>query len=78
MDFGSFLRIFLAILKIFQLLKNRKIFRISWKNFLIGKQFHSEHIDFYAKSRILNYKRLDHIFEYEFKFEFSLSQFDWI
>ena len=46
--------------------------------FLVSKQFHLEHIDLYFKVRILNYKRMDPILEYEFKLEFSLSQFDWI
>ena len=53
---------------------NRKIFRIGWKTFLVGQQFNLEHIEFYPKVRILNYKRSDHILKYEFKF--SLTQFD--
>ena len=60
--------------RFFSCQKNRKIFRINWKNFLVGQQFHLEHIEFYAKVRILNYKRSDHILE----FEFSLSQFNLI
>ena len=41
--------------------------------YLFGKKLHLEFIEFNPKVRILNYKRSDHILEYEFKFKFSLS-----
>ena len=55
-------------------------FRLFFEDFFGFFEDHrsEEHIKFYPKVEISDCKRSDHILEYKFKFEFSLSQFVWI